>query len=194
MNNIRNWFGVSRLAVGKTEESLDSLLKLYGIAISKYFSCEDAVSASELICKAAANTLSKGEEMFLKWFKDVGSPYIVSILEGRLPDNPELVAQFEYEQYILQEEMNFQYPDDVRSLLVNIITDLPARIEIVATVESTPSIDHFSCLDTYSISIGESIYVPIVQNSLPTWQASFVFERKSKKSPMVLRKKAKLKI
>ncbi|THF80816.1 hypothetical protein [Cohnella fermenti] len=165
MRDIREWFGVHQAAQGRTGQSLDSLLALYVKAITRYFSCEEAKSSSELILAARTRELAGGQRMFLDWFEEVGQPSIMRILQGKIPENEELIAQFDYEKFILEEEMGFEYPEDVRASLINIVIDLPARIESAASVEVIMDIYQ---VGQYTMSYGMDIHsnLPIRQVSL----------------------------
>lgn len=173
MKNIREWYGVNKVAQGVTEESLDALLVLYAKAITKYFSCEDAVSSVELIRSARKQQLSEGQRIFLDWFESKGEPKIKEALLKKLPENDDLAAQFDYEKYILEEEMDFEYPEDVRASLVGIVSDLSMRIEVSVTIESTLLATSLS--DTYNMSRNIYEYLDLNINvNLPIGQVSFL--------------------
>lgn len=172
MKNIREWFGVNKVAQGFTEESLDALLVIYAKAIARYFSSEDALSSAELIRNAKEHKLSDGQRLFLDWFESCGEPQIKEVLLRKLPESEDLAAQFDYEKYILEEEMDFEYPEDVRASLVGIISDLSTRIEISASTESTPLAT--SLTDTYTMNRNNNDYhEPNINLNLPIGQVSF---------------------
>jgi preprotein translocase subunit SecB len=81
--------------------------------------------------------LTEEQQLFLNWFEECGFPTLQSVLSKELPNDPDLVAQIEYEHYILSEELDYGSPEDIRAALVNIIVDLPTRIESAATASET---------------------------------------------------------
>jgi hypothetical protein len=167
--DIREWFEV-RSDSKSLNSSLDSLFSLYINAISKYFSCEEARTVTELVAKADQSHLTAGERMFLDWFVETGLPCIRRILSMDLPNNHELFAQLDYERYILEEEMDFRYPDDVRSSLVNIVSDLPTRIETASSSESV-----YTGEFTYKMILDEGyelLNTLVTHSNLPNWQVS----------------------
>lgn len=70
--------------------------------------------------------LPESDVLFLHWLAESGLPTIKKIIKKELPANDQLTAQVAYDQYILTEELTHynKYPQDLRSLLVSIITDL----------------------------------------------------------------------
>ncbi|MGF2617717.1 hypothetical protein FZC84_11830 [Rossellomorea vietnamensis] len=135
--NIREWFGFN----GTYNESLeinicvDGLLNLYAKALMEYFSVQVS-NVNELIFIDPTG-LSKEQTLFLEWIKDKGIPYLQTIVSTDLPQDEQLVAKIEFDKYILEEEMDFEYPSEVRSSLIGIVNDLPQYINAANEVSST---------------------------------------------------------
>jgi preprotein translocase subunit SecB len=153
--DIRKWFGSATAGSTEVDRSFNSLLELYAKALTKYFSL-DSSSVAELLERARKISLSLGQQLFLNWFEGNGLPTIKSLLEQGLPNNPDLIAQFEYECYILMEEMNSDSTEDLRAAMVNIIVDLPSRIETADTIEITFDYDLFAPVSS-SIEYDDSL-------------------------------------
>lgn len=130
--SIREWFGCadSPEPYSQVDSALDQLLILYSKAISRYFDV-DPCSAEDLIQAVHYDDQSIGNKMFLDWFRDKGLPQLQELLAGlHLPlEDADLIAELEYEHYILESEMDFRFRDNVRSCLMSIVSNMPDRIE-----------------------------------------------------------------
>ncbi|MFE4201141.1 hypothetical protein [Aneurinibacillus aneurinilyticus] len=128
---IREWYGGMKdmVSINETDKCFDELLVLYAKAISMYFSLSQVTDANKLIELASKQELEVGQKLFLDWFQEKGLPYLKKITSKRLPDNEQLIAQIEYDKYILEDEMDFDDPVGVRACLINIVNNLPYRIQ-----------------------------------------------------------------
>ena len=139
--NSRAWYGVDNHTVEKSESNVlvDRLLSMYADAISRYFAVVDSRDYTAIM-KMDKSKLPVDKLLFLDWFSEKGLPFLKKLAETNLRDRESVVSKLEYELYILEEEMDFQYPEDVRSTLISIVNDLPDYIEepmeIYATVNS----------------------------------------------------------
>lgn len=63
--------------------------------------------------------------MFLEWLESKGilSAQRLAAITN-VENEQEVLAEINYEMYILQEEMDFEYPEDVRASLISISNDL----------------------------------------------------------------------
>ncbi len=128
--SIYEWFGVENTTAqyNQTTESLEQLLGLYSKAICAYFHVNNISSARELISVVREKDHSGGDGVFIDWFEKKGLPCLYKVFNQPIPDSEHLKAQIEYEHYVLEKELDFIYPDDVRACLVDIISDLPDRV------------------------------------------------------------------
>ncbi|MFJ7995461.1 hypothetical protein ACIQY5_25550 [Peribacillus frigoritolerans] len=175
--NIREWFGFK----GEYDNTLginacvDSLLELYSKAIKRYFSVHDAESY-RAIQNLDVNGLSKGQRLFLNWLNEKGFPFLNELASRHLPDSEQLIAQIEYDKYILEEEMCFEYPDDVRSSLISIVNEVPEYIQAANEVSVSVSIEQLwdnwaSWIPEAQVSecyVSEIIYGKIKENPYKT--------------------------
>ncbi|MED1607742.1 hypothetical protein P4U90_20690 [Cytobacillus kochii] len=141
---IRQWYGYN----GEYNKNLkiniclDELLELYSKAIIGYFADYSLTNYLDVLNLEKEN-LSKSQLLFLKWLADNGFPYLTSLVTIVLPEDDQLIAKIEYDKYILEEEMDFQYPEDVRSMLIGIINDFPEYISSAQEVSSTNEYNSF---------------------------------------------------
>ena len=144
------WFGTSRrmTQANETTNAFEHLLSLYAKAISKYFGINDIRSAEDLINIARATDLKKGDILFVNWFEVKALPLIREYMNQHLPKSSLLVSQLEYEYFILEQEMGMLYPEDLRACLVNMINDLPDRINEVNASDNVSS-EFVSYTDSY---------------------------------------------
>lgn len=129
--NIREWFGCFVHYDVSTDfnKSLDNLLKLYAEAVTQYFGLLPVEDVQQLIIVASNSRLSKGQKLFLDWFESKGLPSVRKLVNiTSVKDEEVAVAEINYETFILEEEMDFEYPDDVRASLISISNDLESLI------------------------------------------------------------------
>lgn len=119
---IRAWFGYRGEAIFSTQsdEYLDKLLDVYIRALKQYFSVEDAKDINEMVRIVKQRPHVDTEQtLFLEWIEESGLDIISKYINKTIPKNDQLIAQLEYEIYILESEMDFEYPEDVISSIIN---------------------------------------------------------------------------
>jgi hypothetical protein len=130
---IREWFGGSEKSINElnqTEVCFDGLLSRYSVAVSKYLN-GDYYSAGiiNLVKEARNKKLGIEEEMFLDWLEEEGIPTIIRLMSQELPDDDQLRAQIEYEKFMLEKEIGYDDPEELSSLLIDIMVTLPDRVK-----------------------------------------------------------------
>jgi len=175
--SIRQWFGFNDYYVpsGEADICLDNLLSLYANALTEYFSAPTVQNINELIMSLSHSKLNPSDKLFMDWLVEKGMPELKVIASHSLPDDEQLSAKIDYEHFILEDEMDFEYREDVRASLINIVNELPeiikASLETSAT-SSEPSedwlssiLDEFRNLETIidekSIYLQEEIYYKV---------------------------------
>ncbi|MHC8514500.1 hypothetical protein [Sporosarcina sp. ITBMC105] len=176
----REWYGVKCQTSNTTKqyEVISELLSMYADAITKYFSVTNSSDYSS-IESLDKTKLSKDKQLFLEWFIVKGLPFLKSLAELHLPDNVELISKIEYDMYILEEEMDFQYPDDVRSTLINIVNDMPEYIKAATEIAVT-----VNC-ETQDGKWDFYIYEPskrVISNSYPNKKDNYEYMSKYEES------------
>lgn len=126
--NIRQWFGIEEEGISSVEvdRSFDGLLELFAKALQGYFNVAPSTDVETLL--ATVRPSSKGDELFIKWLKEIGLPTIYNLSKNPMPNDEQLIAKIDYEKFILENELTFEYPQDVRSGIINIIDVLPDYI------------------------------------------------------------------
>lgn len=126
----QNWFGVNYIAEpNKSTKALNNLMLLFKDAIHKYFDLDETKDPKEFIrIVKSRRDLSSGNIMFITWFEEK-LPMIKYYLNQQLPESDLLTSGLKYEHYILEQEMEMEFPEDMRSCLVDIINYLPDRIK-----------------------------------------------------------------
>lgn len=141
--NIREWFGcpVQYDASSNFNKSLDTLLKLYAEAVSRYFALLSVKDLEDLLTKVSASHMSKGQQLFLEWFQTKGLFSLKKLVNiTNVQDEEVAVAEINYEIYILEDEMDdFSYPEDVRAILISISNDLESTLNQVSTTREIDS-------------------------------------------------------
>lgn len=130
--SIRKWFGchVEYNQSSSVSKALDELLVMYSEAVMKYLEIPDAQSLIDLIDRVPRIDLDIEKLMFLEWIQEEAFPYFNNnLLVRELVDTSHLKEQIEYVKFTLDQEMDFEYPDNVRSCLVDIVSFMPERIE-----------------------------------------------------------------
>lgn len=119
---VRKWFGATDVTqrTNDANKALDELLELYKQALMRYFDIQEADNAEDVIDQSSTKELLLGKRLFLDWLKEQGLMRINQLAAKDLEEDSEMQAIIQYEHYILSEEMDFQYPDDVRSCLISI--------------------------------------------------------------------------
>lgn len=140
--NIREWYGFKGNYDKGTDINIciDGLLDLCAKAIKKYFSVNNAQSYHE-IQKIDPQNLSIGQALFLEWMNEKGFAFFKELASKHLPNDQELISKIEYDKYILEEEMDFQFPDDVRATLISIVNAASEYIKSVTEVSVSVRVD-----------------------------------------------------
>lgn len=156
--NIREWFELEPMyAETKVNESVDRMLILCRDALSEYFSISDSKDINELIQKAYESRDKSLDEPFLEWLLEKGLPRLHNIDFSNLPDNEKLIAMIEIDEFVLENEMDFSDPEEVRACIISFVNSLPEYIsscnEIAASIE-----DEIETKHSIEIAIEENAY------------------------------------
>lgn len=150
--NIREWFG-SDTEYDSTSDiniCIDGLLELSARAIMGYFSIHDA-SNYQVILNVKKEGLEKGQQLFLNWLAEKGFPYFKELAAKDLPNDGQLISKLEYDKYMLEEELDFQFLDDLRSVIISIVNDVPEYIRAASEVSVSSKPDGYDTLSSNMI-------------------------------------------
>lgn len=139
--NIREWFELEPMyADTKVNKSVDRMLILCRDALSEYFSISDSKDIKELIQRAYESRDKSLDESFLEWLLEKGLPRLHNIDFSNLPDNEKFIAMIEIDEFVLENEMDFSDPEEVRACIISFVNSLPEYIsscnEIAVSIES----------------------------------------------------------
>ena len=120
--NIREWFGGIKEYDQSTLAaiSLDSFLEIYAKATMKYLNVSGSQSLEDIFDFLPKYRLKKIQKLFLEYLEEKGLSQIMDILSSDLSQSELLIPHIEYYKYILKAEIDFEYPDNVRSFLVDL--------------------------------------------------------------------------
>ncbi|MGY0432376.1 hypothetical protein ACWYID_06710 [Bacillus rugosus] len=159
--NIREWFKLEPMyADTKVNESVDRMLILCRDALSEYFSISDSKDIKELIQRAYESKDKSLDESFLEWLSEKGLPQLHNIDFSNLPDNEKFITMIEIDEFVLENEMDFSDPEEVRACIISFVNSLPEYIssskEISVSIEDdieSPTIEEnaFEIIDDYII-------------------------------------------
>jgi len=156
--NIREWFGYKGDNIFGTESDkcLDNLFSLYAKALEGYFSVNNTSDYSTFLHTVKNKKLTKSQELFLQWLEEKGIQQLLEFANKSVPSDEDLIATLEYEIYMLECEMDFDYPDDVVSSIMSITSLLPDIINPI--LESAAAA--YDCIAAGYISSELDITVP----------------------------------
>lgn len=124
--NIREWFGFSGdfNSITMVNESIEKLLYVYSNALKEYFSVHDAKDY-KVIKTLNEVDLNIEQKLFLEWLNNKGFDYLCYLASTNFANDATLNAKIQYDLYILEEEMDFEFPNDVMSSLISVVNDFP---------------------------------------------------------------------
>jgi len=125
----QKWFGVDHTIIrNKTTQSLRNLIFLFVDGIHKYFDLSDTDNMRDFIIDISNRKLKPGDILFVHWLNEnINNLYFY--VDKFLPENKLLCSQLEYDYFCLNKEVSMDYPEDLRSCLVDTINYLPGRLK-----------------------------------------------------------------
>ncbi|TWK86261.1 hypothetical protein CHCC20333_3303 [Bacillus paralicheniformis] len=136
--SVRKWFGLEDryYLKNKINWCLDELLNQYHQALHNYFEIEDSKDVMDFKKKVNEKNLEKHDEIFVEWLFKEGIPAF-KILNNTILDDPQLIASLEYQLYILEPELDMEYPDDLRDCLITIPNSITEYFSSYNEISST---------------------------------------------------------
>ncbi|HHB2053554.1 hypothetical protein ACQKNN_10100 [Bacillus paramycoides] len=143
--SIREWFGYaeSHKFITNTDSSMDKLLSLYVQALKHYFSVDQVSEYTEFLKAIKEKQLSRDQILFLNWIENKGMKLLRNIAEKSVPDSEEVIAMIDYEVYMLDMGMDFTYPEDIVSSLIDSANLLPEIINPILENSSSQEAEQF---------------------------------------------------
>ncbi|UDB47309.1 hypothetical protein [Bacillus safensis] len=130
--NIREWFGLEAYSE-ETEAhyAVDNMLKLCREALTKYFSVTDSENIHDLIQLASKSNIDTG---FLDWLLEKGLPQLNNINFAELPNLEKFVSMINIDIFVLENEMDFSDPEEVRGCIISFVNSLSEYISLCTEV------------------------------------------------------------
>ncbi|WP_371103426.1 hypothetical protein [Streptomyces sp. PU_AKi4] len=127
--SIRAWFGLDTKydLDNNINKALNRLLELYSTALQKYFEIDYSSNFDDFVKRINVDNLNQQDKIFFRWLTDEGIKSF-SILNKKLQDDLQVISSIEYEAYLLNEELDMQYPDDLRNVIIS-IAGMKSRIK-----------------------------------------------------------------
>lgn len=130
MKNAMSWFDINFKT--KTDNKIDeALLRLFDLmkeSLHIYFNIENSSDIHEFL-KIAASKNDAGYP-FLEWIKEKGIPRLRNINFNKLPNDDRFLVMIEFDEFVLQNEMDFVDPEEVRGCIISTVNSLQEYINI----------------------------------------------------------------
>lgn len=130
MKNAMSWFDINFET--KTDNKIDeALLRLFDLmkkSLHIYFNIENSSDIHEFL--KIATTKSNVDYPFLEWIKEKGIPRLRNINFNKLPNDDRFLVMIEFNEFVLQNEMDFVDPEEVRGCIISTVNSLQEYINI----------------------------------------------------------------
>ncbi|RDY89701.1 hypothetical protein [Bacillus amyloliquefaciens] len=93
-----------------------------------YFNIENSSDIHEFLKIAVAK--NNVDYPFLEWIKEKGIPRLRNIDFKNAPNNDQFLAMIEFDEFVLQNEMDFVEPEEVRGCIISTVNSLQEYINI----------------------------------------------------------------
>lgn len=130
MKNAMSWFDLD--FEFKPENNIDkALLRLFELmkkSLHIYFNIENSSDIHEFLKIAAVK--NDADYPFLEWIKEKGIPRLRNIDFNKLPNDARFLVMIEFDEFVLQNEMDFIDPEEVRGCIISTVNSLQEYINI----------------------------------------------------------------
>lgn len=130
MKNAMSWFDINFKT--KTDNKIDeALLRLFDLmkeSLHIYFNIENSSDIHEFLKIAASK--NDADYPFLEWIKEKGIPRLRNINFNKLPNDDRFLVMIEFDEFVLQNEMDFVDPEEVRGCFISTVNSLQEYINI----------------------------------------------------------------
>ncbi|MEN7436494.1 hypothetical protein FH505_10190 [Bacillus velezensis] len=93
-----------------------------------YFNIENSSDIHEFLKIAAEK--NDADYPFLEWIKEKGIPRLRNIDFNKLPNDARFLVMIEFDEFVLQNEMDFIDPEEVRGCIISTVNSLQEYINI----------------------------------------------------------------
>ncbi|MED4798982.1 hypothetical protein P9684_03850 [Bacillus atrophaeus] len=96
-----------------------------------YFNIENSSEIHEFLKNAALK--NNVDSSFIEWIKEKGIPRLKNIDFNNVPNDDRFLAMIEFDEFILQNEMDFKEPEEVRGCIISMVNCFQEYIKICTT-------------------------------------------------------------
>ncbi|WP_352427011.1 hypothetical protein [Bacillus sp. FSL K6-2865] len=96
-----------------------------------YFNIENSSDIHEFLKNAALK--NNVDSSFIEWIKEKGIPRLKNIDFNNAPNDDRFLAMIEFDEFILQNEMDFKEPEEVRGCIITMVNCFQEYIKICTT-------------------------------------------------------------
>lgn len=113
----------------KIESKLKQLMDMYMEGIRNYFSLPNTLTKMEEVFNCLEyKKVRPDEEPFKKWVLEKAKDFAEMITNKQYSNDESAIAQIEYQIYLLEDELDMQYPESLISSLIEITEQLPKHL------------------------------------------------------------------
>lgn len=131
--NAGTWFDLD-FEVKPGNNINEALLRLFDLmkeSLHIYFNIENSSNIHEFLKNAAAK--NNVDYSFIEWIKEKGIPRLKNIDFNNAPNDDRFLAMIEFDEFILQNEMDFKEPEEVRGCIISLVNCFQEYINICTT-------------------------------------------------------------
>ncbi len=110
------------------DETLLRLFELMKKSLHIYFNIKNSSNIHEFLKIAASK--NDTDYPFLEWIKEKGIPRLRNIDFNKLPNDDRFLVMIEFDEFVLQNEMDFVDPEEVRGCIISTVNSLQEYINI----------------------------------------------------------------
>lgn len=131
--NAGTWFDLD-FEVKPGNNINEALLRLFDLmkeSLQIYFNIENSSEIHEFLKNAALK--NNVDSSFIEWIKEKGIPRLKNIDFNNVPNDDRFLAMIEFDEFILQNEMDFKEPEEVRGCIISMVNCFQEYIKICTT-------------------------------------------------------------
>lgn len=127
---------------------LNQLITMYVEAIQKYFRISSNTDNFNQLFKELENVETNLEqELFKDWVLSKGKHFLEDLSSKKFENREESVAKIDYQIYMLEDELDLQFPEDLIAALIGIAEELPSSLTELDGIAATYKYDQQELLN-----------------------------------------------
>lgn len=131
--NAGAWFDLDfEVKLGNNiNEALLRLFDLMKESLHIYFNIKNSSDIHDFLKIAAEK--KNVDHSFVEWIREKGVPRLNNIDFNNAPNDDRFLAMIEFDEFILQNEMDFKEPEEVRGCIISMVNCFQEYIKICTT-------------------------------------------------------------